>query len=433
MPTSTATPAPNGSPVTFALPTVPLSAAEIGNSLRGQYLWVGAAPDPSAMPDTDVYYRDEISWKQIEPSPGSYNFTVIDQGLAAAQAHGGKFGFRVMAYCPGCSQGSNWAPAWIPTDPANVSMVQWNSSTFLSEWKALMAALGNKYGNDVRLGWLDIGGYGSWGEWHLYQQTGTPITQANMDTLITDVVNAFPNKTALAMTPNATFLADAMNISPHIGVRVDCLGANGLGGGLVDQVPAALSRWQTEPFVTEWCNGTLGGSNDEFATGNQQVAQYHISMLSSGNYPTRYTSMSSYDQQQFMNANKEAGYRYQLDTMTLPSSISRGTSFSVSTQWENVNVAPTYEPWTVQLLLRNSSGSIIYAGNSSLNLRTLLPTNGTPRTVADAFTLPASIVTGTYYAAVRVVDPSGYLAPMSLANQGRNADGSYALGSVTVT
>jgi hypothetical protein len=425
----------NGTTVTFTPTIVPLSATELPNDLRGQYLWDGSPADPSSWPDSDVYYRDQIQWKNIETSPGVYNFSVIDQGLAAAQAHGFKFGLRIMAWSPGF--GNNLAPSWIPTDPAVSGMVQWNNTSstgFLTEYANLMKALGAKYGNDSRLGWVDMGGYGDWGEWHLYEERNTsaiPITDANMTTMMKAVATSFPNKSTLAMTTNTDFLTAAMALSPTVGVRMDCLGTQfGSDGALIDQVPAALTRWKTAPVVTEWCNYT--GTNDEFALGDSQVTNYHISLLSSGNYPTRYSSMSSADQTSFAHANKSSGYRYQIDSATLPSQIAAGASFSLASVWENVNVAPTYSPWTTQFELRNSTGQVSWTGNSSLDLRQVLSTNGTPRQVSDQFVLPPTISTGTYTLAVSVIDPSKYLSPMNLADQGRTSDGAYPLGSITV-
>jgi hypothetical protein len=422
-----------GSLVTFVPSITPLSAAEIPNAMRGQYLWNGSPPDPPGWPVADVYYRDPIQWKNIEPSRGVYNFSIIEKGLAKAQARGGKFGFRVMAFSPWF--GNDVAPSWIPTDPANSNgMVEWNNPVFLSEWGKLMAALGARFANDPRLGWVDIGGYGDWGEWHLWKQEGIRITEANMNTLMSDVVNAFPNKTTLAMTTNATFLADAMKLSPHVGVRMDCLGTQfGTDGALIDQVPAALERWKTAPVVTEWCNDTLGELVDEYALGDSEVAKYHISLLSSGNYPERYGDMSTADKASFQHANKSSGYRYELDEATLPAQIAQGSSFEVASSWANVNFAPAYEAWSVQFELRDATGVVRWTGDSSLDLRRLLPTNGTAHEVYDKFVLPSNVGAGIYTLAVRVVDSSGYLSPMHLADQVRLSDGSYLLGTVAIT
>ena len=71
--------------VAFAAAPVPLSDPEIVNSGRGEYLWLAQPKDPAWWPDLiDEYARDAIAWKTVEPSQGVYDFTVIEQRLAAA-------------------------------------------------------------------------------------------------------------------------------------------------------------------------------------------------------------------------------------------------------------------------------------------------------------------------------------------------------------
>lgn len=66
---------------------IPVSAAaEIPNSMRGQYSWLGSAPLPAGWPVLDVYYRDQVVWRRLEPTAGSYDFSWFDEGLAAAEA-----------------------------------------------------------------------------------------------------------------------------------------------------------------------------------------------------------------------------------------------------------------------------------------------------------------------------------------------------------
>jgi hypothetical protein len=50
----------------------------------------------------------------------------------------------------------------------------------------------------------------------------------------------------------------------------------------------------------------------------------------------------------------------------------------------------------------------------------------------DSLLLPVDLPHGTYTLAVHIVDPTGALAPLRLADTGRTADGAYPLGSVTV-
>ena len=86
--------------------------------------------------------------------------------------------------------------------------------------------------------------------------------------------------------------------------------------------------------------------------------------------------------------------------------------------------------------LRSDSGAVVWQSKSQLDLQTLLPTNtsgtDTPRTVTDTFHLPATVPDGSYWIAIQIVDPDNYYAPLSLAIEGRQADGSYILGTVAI-
>jgi hypothetical protein len=160
----------------------------------------------------------------------------------------------------------------------------------------------------------------------------------------------------------------------------------------------------------------------------QQVPQYHVSILGSNNGPDPNTDPTSYAQ-----GLKTMGYRYQLDTLTLPATITQSSAFTVSSAWENVNVAPIYLPMNVMVQLRTSAGgTVAWQAQSSRDLRTLLPTGGSRVTTTDTFTVPNTVSPGTYTVSVQVLDPAGVSVPLRLAISGREGDGSYTLGTVTV-
>ena len=98
---------------------------------------------------------------------------------------------------------------------------------------------GVRMADDPRLGWVDMGGYGDWGEWHLSNQTGTPITHAHMDTIMKSVVTAFTKVWTVAMTERAQWLNDAVAMSPKVGLRVDCLGPSSLRKAFKFPAPTA--------------------------------------------------------------------------------------------------------------------------------------------------------------------------------------------------
>ena len=103
---------------------------------------------------------------------------------------------------------------------------------------------------------------------------------------------------------------------------------------------------------------------------------------------------------------------------------------SVVTRWANAGSAPTYDDWKVVLRVRDRDGTTVATRDLGIDLRRLLP--GRADAIGRSLRLP-KLPSGRYDLAVAVLDPSGYLAPMNLAIQGRAADGSYRVGSVRVT
>jgi len=454
-PAPTPTPAPATAPTgatptprTFTLSPFPLSGPELANPDRGQYRWYEALPKPAGWPFLDAYTR--YSWRQLEPGRGQYDFSAIERDLADAAGRGGRFGFRVMTL--DTAAGGALVPEyvvnagagfWARPEGTRAFVPDWNSDLYLGRWEALLHALADRFGSDPRLGFLDIGGYGNYGEWwlpdDLYPGPGgqAPASDANARRIVDATVNAFPPDSHLLVigvdfTPA---LGYALDRSPRIGIRLDCLGGGESMHGdrdALQRLPAGQSRWQTGLVVTEWCPEDDVGTA-EFVLGDRQVQQYHVSLLSSGNFSHAYSAHTQAEQDAFIHANKTAGYRLVLDSLTLPEIVIPDQDVIVETRWKNVGVAPPYRPWQVLVQLRDpSSGAVAWHERSGLDLGNVLPTGDSPVTQRDTFKLPRTIASGTYTVAIQIVDPGGYGAPLQLAIAGRQPDGSYPVGQVTV-
>ena len=129
---------------------------------------------------------------------------------------------------------------------------------------------------------------------------------------------------------------------------------------------------------------------------------------------------------------KRMGYRYVINSVTLPASLARGAAFTLEAHWANVNVAPTYLPWRVVWQLRDANTrTIAWEGTSQLDLRSVLPT--TDFAVSDSFGLPSDVPAGEYDLLVSVRDMDNYSDPLALAIQGSQGNGSYWIGSIGVT
>jgi hypothetical protein len=398
---------------------IPMSAPEIPNPMRGQYEWLGSATVPAGFPTTDVYYRDQVAWKRIEPSPGVYDFTAFDKGLARAHQLGGRFGFRVMAWCPGCWLDAT--PDWLPRQPGT-DIPAWDDEAFLSAWEQLVAEIGKRYADDPALGWVDVGGYGAWGEWHNANQ-GAEISVPHAVRLMRAVLDAFPHQHVIinAMVPK--YVDAALALSPRMGLRVDCLGEYNMFS-LIPTSPSLQQRWKTAPVLSEWC--LTAGTNTR--RGADQVREYHISQVASPNDDVRaWVGQDADAAAGLVDAAKSSGYRYLPVSVRVPRKVPRSGSFRVRTTWRNDGSAPTYDTWDVTLQLRRR-GRIVKSADLGVDLRRVLPGTTTFGRHLDV----GKLRRGRYSLWVTVTDPNGYLAPINLAIAGRGTDGAYRIGTVRV-
>ncbi len=456
--------------------TLTQSTGTVANSGSGQYLWYPdehPAPVGGVSAALDSYAR--YPWRQLEPVPGQYDFSEIDRQLAAAQARGGTFGFRVMPVCGWCGLPDSLpadvsaAPtSWTATlaDGSQLRVPDWNDPAYLTRWDALMSALGARYGSDPRLGYIDVGGYGNWGEGHNWPyesayprpQGQTHGTVASVTAVTTSVTSHFPAKTVAfnpvqlrdstgTLRPDLSWqvLRSALTSSPRVGLRNDCLGGGSVQQTAVDLLTDSqaravaegvtltnqpLERWRVAPFITEWCNNITPGSSDgTFSKGAQQVTGWHVSALSNANFVGSLNQYSATEQQAFTQANRSAGFRYGVTTVSTTTSTRRYDA-TVSATWANSGVAPSYRPWTVTYRVLDSTGAVRATRTSTITLSSLL---GSGATRTDTVTLPtAGLPGGQYTLTATVTDPSGYLAPMTLASGTRRPDGSYAIATISL-
>lgn len=435
--------------ITFTPAVIPYSAPEVGNPWRSAQYYGDESP-PSNWPLIDHYNR--WCWNTIEPEEGKYNFAPIEQVFAIAKLNGGKGGFSIMPTDP--SHGGTCIPqylmalmphgGWYTNSQRGLRtyMPDWNDPHYLDRLHALLTALSRHFGNDPRFGWVDLFAYGSWNEWNLAGfPSGVPVaTPVTKQAIINMNIEAFPNQRIVIDTDahlhdqsNYDALSYALSLSPKIGVRMNCLGQSKMGGAIADFAQSAIARnrWTTAPTIVEYCD------DPDFQKALNQIKQYHFAMIGDGAGNIRsFSSYSRSDQYLMMLNYKISGYRFVLNSLTLPSQIESGGQITVLTKWSNLNVTPAYNPWNIMLQLRNAAGSVIWQGKSRLDLQTLLPTTNqstgvdTPITVPDSFTLPNNIPDGIYSVSLQIVDPSNYYLPLKLAIQGRAQDGSYPLGTI---
>lgn len=416
-------------------------------NLDFQYTKSDAAPLPGS--PVNIYGR--VSWHALEPVQGRYDFSTIDHVLepcvSPTQAtpcltRGMTFGFRVMALNPqhnldtNISTGEDGYPIYsdsptylmkdsvgkahgwlLPLDPSDLTqghyfIPDWNDPFVIRRITELMKTLGRRYDDDPRIGTIDIGLYGSWGEWHTaglpdktdykfgkipYDATDANFnlnqaayltnngvtgayqvgSEASKTAIIWAHVHAFPKKQLVMLTDDAGSLCTAMRIHADnlpIGLRRDSLGSYaGWSAGFPPHSSCTASdgqdlvaeRWKLAPFIAEPFGN---GSSPTFpcqtfesdpTTGRlailEQVSQYHIAAIKNASYCTgTWPALTQVEQSAVWTAGLTAGYRYVPAKITLSADRMEAghRMLALQTVWSNTGVTPTYTHWRVEFRLR---------------------------------------------------------------------------------
>lgn len=440
------------------------------NPLTGQYLWFPSEHPRSALgaaQPRDSYAR--FLWQDLEPSPGQFAFEAIDAELGRAQERRGRFGFRVMAVCTTCRpDAAGWPRGirgeWRARSGAGwLTLPDWNEPEFIDRWARLMQALGERYDGDPRLAYVDVGGYGNWGEGHNWPydrvypgpQGQTQATPGSLTAMISATTRAWPTTWTVLNPPQLVaeggridaraswqVLRDALRETPRLGLRNDCLGGGETQRPAREALEAAqrfaveegvalhdqpLQRWRTAPFVTEWCDSIAPqGRGGSFAQGAQQVRRWHVTTVSNGNFQGVLEDYPAAERRAFESATRHAGFRLAIEEVTIDRAA--GQNARLRSVWTNEGSAPPYDRWSVTYRVVTADGEPLAQAASVFDLRSLL---GDGSSAVDAVSLPDTAeLRGQVHVQVRVTDASGYLLPMELERGRAKPDGWSDLGSV---
>lgn len=435
---------------------------------RGAEQWHGGWDvDLSPFQKLDKYAR--FQWHEFESGKDQYTWDTFDKSINEAIDRGGKFGFGVMTVCD-CDANSlaSYAggTASFPQYLHNLMQAEstkdrlvngqwipnWNSEAYLSRLEALHKAINNHLETTSYKGvrykdaisYIDIRGFGQWGEWHLVGiEGGQAATSKSLTRIIDAHINGYPDIRLVAMiaglnggsVPFSVFpvtsdvsyyLLTAKNNAGEIGWRRDSLGSTESyyvdllenNKALFNNIPLKtliMNKWQKAPVVGE---PNCGVQMTELP---KQVALYHMMSFGNSNYCVTLSSAST---TAIKAAALASGYRL---TLTGGTAELQSNGLAISLNWQNSGLTPTYEKWDVIYELRSGS-TVIWSGKSIFSPRMFLP--GT-QTVTEFFL--ASVPAGTYNLSLKIVDPAGYRKPLPLAINGQQGDGSYVLGNLTST
>jgi hypothetical protein len=446
---------PTGNPIPFTPSQLTTDFLRPG---AGAEQWHGAwyVDVNNGVKGPDKYYRFQ-SW-EFEKSKGVYDFSAFDTQASEAISRKGKFGFGLMTCFNGgdYNRRINYSDGTFSSYPAYLHsefqassqkdvlvgqcwVPPWNNPIYhdylFRVHGAINAHIDTAVINGVRIKdtikYIDIRGYGNYGEWHTSGIESAPqATAASLRKIIDAHIQGFPNHQLLAMiaaldggstnwdvfpkfTDISYYLLTAKNNVGEIGWRRDSLGATNQSDPYIAQIlennnktyngvalkSLIMDKWKRAPIHGERYGGTT------MAILPTQVKLYHMCGFGNGDfiYP-----VSSADQAAVKEADKLAGY-----WLTITGGNITGNNITVT--WQN-NQCPVYEDFDVFFEFRNGSSVVS------------LPSKFKPKLffgTASATDTFSSIPSGSLYVIIK--DPKGYRTPLPLAISGKQADGSYLL------
>ena len=360
------------------------SQAAFGNPLMG---YAPSAWYNEVSEDISLLYMD-ITWAELEPEEGVYNWASIDEEnqISRWRKEGKHLVFRFVCDIPGeeahmdipewLYEKSGKAGKWYDGEYGKGFAPDYNSPTIISCHKKAVRAIGEHFGQDGLISYVELGSLGHWGEWHVNYSEGIQRIprEAVREKYILPWTEAFPDAMILMRRPFAAAekygfgLYNDMTGQPE--ATQSWLGWINNGGeydqtGEKNVIVPMNDFWKTAPSGGEF---TSSLSMEEMLDTNlsgtvEMIREAHTTFLGpkipDENYVDGYKEVL-----------KNMGYRLWISMAELKNTA-KGSRLKLT--WENSGVAPMYKEWPVYVYIEDESGKLVEKSRISIKISSLLP------------------------------------------------------------
>ena len=412
------------------------SQAAFGNPLMG---YAPSAWYNEVSEDISLLYMD-ITWAELEPEEGVYNWASIDEEnqISRWRKEGKHLVFRFVCDIPGeeahmdipewLYEKSGKAGKWYDGEYGKGFAPDYNNPTIISCHEQAVKALGEHFGQDGLISYVELGSLGHWGEWHVNYSEGIQRIprEAVRDKYILPWTEAFPDARILMRRPFASAekygfgLYNDMTGQPEATQSwFDWIN----NGGKYDQtgeknvIVPMKDFWKTAPSGGEF---TSSLSMEEMLDTNlsgtvEMIREAHTTFLGpkipDENYVDGYKEVL-----------KNMGYRLWISMAELKNTA-KGSRLKLT--WENSGVAPMYKEWPVYVYIEDESGKLVEKSRISIKISSLFPgEKATTLTALETERLNSLLEKG-YRLSVGIEDPMTELpcvrfAMEALYQEGKN-------------
>ena len=360
------------------------SQAAFGNPLMG---YVPSAWYNEVSEDISLLYMD-ITWAELEPEEGVYNWASIDEEnqISRWRKEGKHLVLRFVCDIPSDEEHmdipewlyekSGEAGRWYDGEDGKGFAPDYNNPTIISCHEQAVKALGEHFGQDGLISYVELGSLGHWGEWHVNYSEGIQRIprEAVREKYILPWTEAFPDARILMRRPFASAekygfgLYNDMTGQPEATQSwFDWIN----NGGKYDQtgeknvIVPMKDFWKTAPSGGEF---TSSLSMEEMLDTNlsgtvEMIREAHTTFLGpkipDENYVDGYKEVL-----------KNMGYRLWVSMAELKNTA-KGSRLKLT--WENSGVAPMYKEWPVYVYIEDESGKLVEKSRISIKISSLLP------------------------------------------------------------
>ena len=400
----------------------------LANPLKGWCPYVNAGP--IRLPYSMVYHY--VSWKELEPTPGNYDFDGWERRAWDVPAGVGKrVVFRVYIDYPGRPTGlPDWLKDQVKLTPYNHERgglsPDYENPALVAGMERLIAALGKRYDLDPRVAFIELGLLGHWGEWHTYPRADLQPSTATEKRIIDAYHQAFPTVGLMARSAR-----DDAGTRDWLGFHDDMFPEDTDNGQdwsflAVLKKSGRLENWKRAPIGGEMVpNAAKKWLGSGFPQTMKMIEQTHFSWV--GPYCPAIGSASGTLESQAATLVRKMGYQFRWEEFRHPSRIVAGEPFAADLIGVNEGVAPFARPWAVELALISPGNQVTARHRLEVDPRTWLPGAIQVNSTAQ-FQAP----TGPYTLALGIVDPMTKQPAVGFANTGATRDGWFVIGPIEV-
>lgn len=312
-----------------------------------------------------------IYWSALEPEEGVFDWDTLNETyrLAELREQGLHLVIRFICDYPGKEPHMD-IPQWLYDKTAdgtfyNISYGKgyspdYANPTFIAAHAKAVAALGEHFGSDTFVSYIELGSLGHWGEWHVKTSAGIkplPDSAARLK-YITPWIDAFPHAKLLMRRPFAPAkeygLGVYNDVTGYPSGTEEFLNWLEEGGtysqtGETDAIVSIPNFWEIAPVGGEFTSGLSMEEllDTELDRTLELIRRSHVTFLgpktAHAEYPAGYDAVLA-----------AMGYRIHISAVERAEFLG---STILTLTWENTGAAPLYWDWPVQLYLEYPDGT----------------------------------------------------------------------------